>query len=610
MNKSRQKRLLGWLRQQRASGATALRLAALCGFASALVLIAQAWLMATLLQQLVVSDRPRSSLVTQFLLLLFCFLLRAGFNYGREMAGFRAGLAIRRALRRQLLDRIDALGPAWIQGRPAGSWSTLLLEQIEQLQEYYARYLPQMTLAVAIPCAILLAVFPVNWAAGLILLVTAPLIPLFMALVGMGAADASRRNFLALSRLSGDFYDRLRGRDTLRLFHRAAAEKQAIAASTDSFRQRTMDVLRLAFLSSAVLEFFASLAIAVVAVYFGFSYLGEFNFGHYGTGVTLFAGFLALILAPEFFQPLRDLGTFYHAKAQAAGAADALETFLQATPDARPQGPVRPWCDEDPLTLTAEDLVVMSPGGHALTQPLNFTLRAGCRVALVGESGAGKTVLMNALLGFLPWQGVLRANGVDLRHIDRAEWQRQLAWGGQNPQLPAQTLRDNLMPDRPVEESRLQAVLAQAGVSAFLTSLPLGLDTPTGEDGVGLSVGQAQRIAVARALLMPAKLLLLDEPLSALDLNYQFHVMDLVRRETRLRNMVTVVVVHDINIALRHADHALMLKQGRRLADGIPAEVITPQTLAQVYGVRGRIEHCSQGMPQVMIDGLVAESLM
>lgn len=565
MNKSRQKRLLSWLRQQRASGATALRLAALCGFASALVLIAQAWLMATLLQQLVVSDRPRSSLVTHFLLLLFCFLLRAGFNYGREMAGFRAGLAIRRALRRQLLDRIDALGPAWIQGRPAGSWSTLLLEQIEQLQEYYARYLPQMTLAVVIPCAILVAVFPVNWAAGLILLVTAPLIPLFMALVGMGAADASRRNFLALSRLSGDFYDRLRGRDTLRLFHRAAAEKQAIAASTDSFRQRTMEVLRLAFLSSAVLEFFASLAIAVVAVYFGFSYLGEFDFGHYGTGVTLFAGFLALILAPEFFQPLRDLGTFYHAKAQAAGAADALETFLQATPDVRPQEPIRPWCDEEPLTLTAEDLVVMSPGGHALTQPLNFTLRAGCRVALVGESGAGKTVLMNALLGFLPWQGVLRANGVDLRHIDRAGWQRQLAWVGQNPQLPAQTLRDNLMPDRPVEESRLQAVLAQAGVSAFLTSLPLGLDTPTGEDGVGLSVGQAQRIAVARALLKPAKLLLLDEPGSGLDSTSEYHVMQALNQAAR--QQTTLMITHQLH-DLAQWDEVWVMQQGALVQRG------------------------------------------
>lgn len=419
MNKSRQHELLRWLRQQRHHGARSLRLASLAGFAAALILIAQAWLLASLLQKLLVEQQPRAELVSDFLLLLLCFALRAALHYGREMAGFRAGVAIRRALRQQVLDRLNALGPAWIQGKPAGSWATLLLEQIEEMQEYYARYLPQMSLAVFVPCAILIAIFPINWAAGLILLATAPLIPLFMALVGMGAADANRRNFLALARLSGDFYDRLRGRETLRLFHRADAEQQAIAATTQDFRQRTMEVLRLAFLSSAVLEFFASLAIAVVAVYFGFSYLGELNFGHYGTGVTLFAGFLALILAPEFFQPLRDLGTFYHAKAQAVGGADALDTFLRETPQRAPQAATQTLGADAPLSLRAQDLVIMTATGEALSQPLNFSLTPGQRVALVGQSGAGKSALMNVLLGFLPYQGSLCINGQELRDISQ-----------------------------------------------------------------------------------------------------------------------------------------------------------------------------------------------
>lgn len=228
-----------------------------------------------------------------------------------------------------MLDRLQQAGPAWIQGKPAGSWATLVLEQIDDMHDYYARYLPQMALAVCVPLLIVAAIFPSNWAAALILLGTAPLIPLFMAMVGMGAADANRRNFLALARLSGHFLDRLRGMETLRIFGRGEAETESIRAASQDFRQRTMEVLRLAFLSSGVLEFFTSLSIALVAVYFGFSYLGELNFGHYGTGVTLAAGFLALILAPEFFQPLRDLGTFYHAKAQAVGAADSLKTFLE-----------------------------------------------------------------------------------------------------------------------------------------------------------------------------------------------------------------------------------------------------------------------------------------
>ncbi len=535
------------------------------GFASALVLIAQAWLLASLLQNLIVAQLPRASLLSDFLFLLICFALRAGFNYAREMAGHRAGVAIRRALRQQVLNRLDELGPAWIQGKPAGSWATLLLEQIEEMQEYYARYLPQMSLAVFIPLAILIAIFPINWAAGLILLVTAPLIPLFMAMVGMGAADANRRNFLALARLSGDFYDRLRGRETLRLFYRADAEQQAIAASTTDFRQRTMEVLRLAFLSSAVLEFFASLAIAVVAVYFGFSYLGELNFGHYHTGVTLFAGFLALILAPEFFQPLRDLGTFYHAKAQAIGGADALDTFLRESPDASNTPATDAFSPNAALNIQAQDLVVMTANGHALSQPLNFTLEAGKRVALVGQSGAGKTALMNVLLGFLPYQGSLLINGQELRDINRESWQQHLAWVGQNPHLPALTLRENLHLSTDVDDATLANVLQRAGIDEFIDRLPQGLDTVLGDGGIGLSVGQAQRVAVARALLKPANLLLLDEPGSGLDSQSEQHVTRALQHAAT--QQTTLMITHQLN-DLANWDEVWVMQSGQLVQQG------------------------------------------
>ena len=233
------------------------------------------------MHQLISAHQPREQWLPSMLLLLFCFVLRALLVWLREQVGYRAGEHPPRAAQAGARSSASAW-PRPIQGKPAGSWATLLLEQLEEMQDYYARYLPQMSLAVLIPALILLVIFPVNWVAGLILLATAPLIPLFMALVGMGAADANRRNFQALARLSGDFLDRLRGLDTLRLFHRGAAETRAIATASEDFRQRTMEVLRLAFLSSAVLEFFASISIAVVAVYFGFSYLGELDFGHYG----------------------------------------------------------------------------------------------------------------------------------------------------------------------------------------------------------------------------------------------------------------------------------------------------------------------------------------
>lgn len=583
MNKSRQQELLRWLRQQRHHGARSLRVALLLGFAGALVIIAQAWLLGSLLQNLIVAQQPRATLLNDFLLLLLCFVLRAALHYAREMAGHRAGVAIRRALRQQVLDRLNALGPAWIQGKPAGSWATLLLEQIEEMQEYYARYLPQMSLAVFIPLAILIALFPINWAAGLILLVTAPLIPLFMAMVGMGAADANRRNFLALARLSGDFYDRLRGRETLRLFHRAAAEEQAIANSTTDFRQRTMEVLRLAFLSSAVLEFFASLAIAVVAVYFGFSYLGELNFGHYGTGVTLFAGFLALILAPEFFQPLRDLGTFYHAKAQAIGGADALDQFLRESPDAATEQDSTVLSLAAPLVIQAKNLVVMTARGEALSQPLNFTLAAGKRVALVGQSGAGKTALMNVLLGFLPYQGSLWINGQELREINRDSWQHHLAWVGQNPHLPALTLRENLLLNNHVDDVTLKAVLQKAGVTEFLDRLPQGLDTVLGDGGIGLSVGQAQRVAVARALLKPAQLLLLDEPGSGLDSQSEQHVINALHEAAT--QQTTLMITHQLN-DLENWDEVWVMQAGQLIQQGH-----WQQLIAQDGPLRQMVKH-------------------
>lgn len=565
MNKTRQQELTRWLRQQRAYGGRWLRLTSLFGLASALVIIAQAWLLAFLLQALIVEQRPRADLLLSFALLLLCFALRAVLNYAREAAGFRAGQAIRQALRQQVLDRLSALGPAWIRGKPAGSWATLLLEQIEEMQDYYARYLPQMTLAALIPLCILLTVFPLNWAAGLILLVTAPLIPLFMALVGMGAADANRRNFTALARLSGDFLDRLRGRETLRLFHRAEAETAAIAVSTADFRQRTMEVLRLAFLSSAVLEFFASLAIAVVAVYFGFSYLGELHFGTWGSGVTLLAGFVALILAPEFFQPLRDLGAFYHAKAQAVGGADALERFMRESPQPAAAEGAATLPDDAPLAVVAQDLMALSPEGKTLCGPLSFTLAGGERVALVGQSGAGKTVLMNVLLGFLPYQGSLRVNGVELREMSRAYWQRQIAWLGQNPQLPAGTLQENIVMGSGRDDVDLDALLADCGVSEFLPRLSAGVLTPIGDDGAGLSVGQAQRIALARALYKPARLLLLDEPAASLDSHSEQHVMRALDKASR--RQTTLMITHQLD-ALQQWDAVWVMLDGRLAQQG------------------------------------------
>lgn len=565
MNKTRQQHLTRWLKSQSVHGHRWLRLSFMLGTLSALLILAQAWFLASLLQALLVEHQPRETLLTSFALLLACFAGRALLAWLREKVGFKTGQAIRQTLRSQVLDRLSDLGPASIQGKPAGSWATLLLEQIEEMQDYYARYLPQMMLAGVIPLLVLILLFPVNWAASLILLATAPLIPLFMAMVGMGAADANRRNFQALARLSGQFLDRLRGLETLRLFHRAHAETETIAEASDQFRQRTMEVLRMAFLSSAVLEFFASISIALIAVYFGFSYLGVFDFGHYSGPVTLFAGFLVLILAPEFYQPLRDLGTYYHAKAQAIGAADALQTFLEESEAASvARGTLSPDLSRG-FHLVAQDLVIITADGTPLAGPLNFTLRPGQRVALVGQSGAGKTSLMNVLLGYLPYRGSLRVNEVELRDIDLPHWQQQLAWVGQNPHLPANTLRQNILLSGNRDDARLQEVLTLAGVSEFLPGLPAGLDHETGDRSARLSVGQAQRVAVARALMKPCQLLLLDEPDASLDAQSEQHVNHALLQASHSQS--TLLITHQLD-RLDQWDEIWLMRDGEIVQTG------------------------------------------
>lgn len=389
MDKQLQRDLTKWLKSQSKLAKRWLMLSVGLGFVSGLLLIGQAALLASILHQLIIEHVDKHQLISQFVGLAVVIGLRALCSWGREICGYRCGEQIRLHIRQLIIQRLQNLGPAYIKGKPAGTWASFILEQVEEMQDFFARYIPQMSIAVLVPFIILVAVFPMNWAAGLIFLGTAPLVPLFMALVGLGAADANRRNFKALQRLSGHFYNRLKGLQTIRLFNRAEAEAENLDVASQILRKRTMEVLRLAFLSSAVLEFFSAISVAIVAVYFGFAFIGELNFGNYGAPITLFTGLFVLVLAPEFYQPLRDLGTFYHAKAQAIGAAESIVEFLNLEADEMNQGSEN-LPSPEAITIEARDLEVLSPEGQVLAGPISFTINQQEHVALIGPSGAEK----------------------------------------------------------------------------------------------------------------------------------------------------------------------------------------------------------------------------
>ncbi|MDU8923887.1 cysteine/glutathione ABC transporter permease/ATP-binding protein CydD [Pasteurellaceae bacterium LIM206] len=569
MEKSRQKYLFKWLRAQQQPVKKLLNLNTLLASVSSVILVMQTWLLASLLHEFVMLNTPRTQLLPYFVGLVMGFAVRALILWLRERIGFKCGRQLRNILRQQILHKIHEVGPATINNKPAGSWASIMLEQVENLHNFYARYIPQQMLSVIAPLVILIAIFPINWAAGLILLGTAPLIPVFMILVGIAAADSSQKNMATLARLSAQFLDRLTGLETLRLFNHAVAQTRHIETSTEDYRKTTMDVLKMAFLSSAVLEFFTSISIAIMAVYFGFSYLGQIDFGSYGMPLTLFAGFFCLILAPEFYQPLRDLGTYYHDRSAGIGAADVIVEFLEqdnfmAQGQLAPQEVQSAVLKNRVFEIRVENLVVLSVQGEPLTRPLTFTLPAYSHTALVGQSGAGKTSLMNALLGFLPYRGSLKINGVELNQLDLSQWRNHIAWVGQNPLLLQGTIKENLLLGDPqVSDEQIEQALSQAKAKEFTDKI--GLNAEIRDGGLGVSVGQAQRLAIARALLRKGKLLLLDEPTASLDAQSENQVLQALNQMAATQT--TLMITHRIE-DLKQCDQILVMQQGQIVQQG------------------------------------------
>ena len=531
--------------------------------AEALIIVAQAGLIAWCLSSAIIAATPLDELWPALLALLGVFVLRAGLAGLRGLVSARASATVRTELRRNLFDHLSRVGAERLRGLGTGELVTQLNDHVEAVDAYYARYKPQVASALLIPAVIVIAVTFQNWLAGLLLAVTAPLIPLFMALIGMGAQQRSHHQQQALARLAGVFHDRLHGLDTIRRFGAEAREQKRIADFSRSFRQRTMSVLRLAFLSSAVLEFFAAVAIAMLAIYIGLGLLGYISFGPVAS-LTLGSGLFILLLAPEFFAPLRTLAQHWHDRAGALAAAEGIQPLLELPPArSRPAGLDRPDSDK-PLTMQVQDLQFAWPGRAGTIDGLDLQVEAGQHVLITGASGCGKSTLISLLAGFVDAdKGHIHFNGIDQGGLDQTTLSGLRAWLGQTPVLFPGSIADNIALGRAnARRSDIEEVAELCEVSVFTARLPLGLDTPVGQDGFGLSGGQAQRIALARALLQPRPLLLLDEPTSGLDADNERRIWNAIRRAAD-RTPMTVIAASHSSMARDWADRILHMHNGQ-----------------------------------------------
>ncbi|OEV06662.1 thiol reductant ABC exporter subunit CydD, partial [Streptomyces nanshensis] len=512
------------------------------GLVSALLVIGQATLIADLVVRAFQDGEGAGDGVQRQLLLLVAVTLgRALVSWLTELAAHRSSAAVKSELRMRLLEHAVAPG-VYGRARRTGELATLAGRGIDALDGYFSRYLPQLALAVVVPVAVLARIVTADWISAAVVAGTLPLIPLFMALVGWATQAHTDRRWRLLSRLSGHFLDVVAGLPTLKVFGRAKAQAHSIRAITDDYRRATLRTLRIAFLSSLVLELLATISVALVAVAIGMRLVhGELD---------LYTGLLVLVLAPEAYLPLRQVGTHYHAAAEGLSAAD--EVFAVLDEPLRPAAHT-PAPDVRHATVVLDGVRVRHEGRtYDALPPTDLTLRPGETVAVTGPSGAGKSTLLRVLLGLVrPQTGGVRIGDRDLSDLDPATWHAQIAWVPQHPQLFAGTVADNV---RLVRADATDEDVAEALAAAGAADLDPG--AVLGESGTGLSAGQRQRVALARAFLAGRPLVLLDEPTAALDGETEAGVVEALRRYAEGR---TVVVVTHRPALLSAADRVVAL---------------------------------------------------
>lgn len=493
-------------------------------------------------------------------------IARSVLHATKEWSAARASVTMRLRVRDELLDAFAALGPLRSSAGSDGALASVSIDQVGAMDGYVSRYRPQQLIVLVVPLLIAALVFPSSWLAALILLGCGPLIPMFMVLVGRQAAAASTQQAGALAHLGGQFLDLVRGLPTLRLLGRVDDGAARLDAGAQDYRHRSMQVLRIAFLSSAVLELFASIAIAMVALYLGLALLGRFDLGHYGLPMTLDKALFILLLAPEFFAPLRQLGSDYHARAQALAAASAIRDVLERVP--KRESPVTTSASAHsnartvPAFIDFDDVTLQHTDGRVALDGVSFRIERGERVLLRGASGAGKSSVIALLAGFAtPTAGRILVDGHDLSQRDLNVWWSGLAWLEQRPEWFAASVRDNVLIglDRD-DRVRLWMALERAGLADDVRALPLQADTPLGHSGGGWSGGQLQRIALARALARDASLWLLDEPLAHLDRETADALRNSLDEGSRGRSML--IASHD-DADRDWVDRVLTLDAGR-----------------------------------------------
>jgi ATP-binding cassette subfamily C protein CydD len=571
------RRLLELARPQRA----ALILSIAFGWLGGVVTVVQAWLLAHIIADVFLGGADRAAVAPSLGWLLGAIVVRTAFTWATDAAASHAAAGVKHEIRSMVFAALVDQGPVAAGRRRTGELITLLTDGVEALDAYIAGYLPQLVLAGVIPLTVAAVVLGRDLLSGVVLILTAPLIPVFMYLIGRFAGTLARRQWLDMARLGAFFLDTIQGLATLKILGRSHTQIAAIERVSDAFRSSSMAVLRIAFLSALVLELVATLSVAVVAVEIGLRLLG----GRLGFE----SAFFVLLLAPELYLPMRKLGASFHSGLAGVAASARLFEILEVVERSSQAAAYQTM--PDPPTIVAEEVSFAYPGDNGGSRPaldrVSLTIGAGETIALVGPSGSGKTTLARLLLRFIePDSGGLAVNDIDAVTIDPTAWRQVMAWLPQHPHLFADSIDANTRLSRPrAPDDDVTAALRAAGAEEFIAALPDGASTRIGERGAKLSGGEARRLALARVFLADARIVILDEPGEDLDPRLRAEIDDSLA--VLLQGRSALVIAHRLPTVMA-ADRIVVLDDGRVIDHGSHLELVDRcevyRGLVQAYG--------------------------
>lgn len=577
-NEQQKKQVNDWLKYQKKYAHGKLSRAIALGSLNGLLMIIQTAMLAYLIdlvifpnEELSLTNSLSKSVTTEGTLfsettlismalvaIIFC---RAALGYFSECYSRRGAMDIKANIRSRLLNRLFQFGPAYTQTKGSAKLSQLLHQGIDSLEDYFAGYLPVIAYCAVIPLAILIAVFPIDWQSGLILLITAPMVPFFMILIGHKAQRLNQQHWAKLQRMSSHFLDIIQGLTQLKIFNASRREIAAVKKISDDYGDETMGILKIAFLSSFVLEFLASISIALVAVILGFRL-------YYGDVDYVFALWV-LLLAPEFYLPFRQLGTQYHAKMAGVTAAEDLVEILS-----QPQ--VHYSLEEKftaPFSISLVQAEFAYPERSNALSQVNIEFSSQGLYAVIGESGSGKSTLIDMVLGFVePDFGQVAVNGQPLTSANRDHWLKHCGWISQQAQVFYGSLAFNIALSDNYQDDLVIEALEKAGLASFVQTLEQGIESEIGEDGAGLSGGQAQRLALARVFYHQPDVLILDEPTSHLDQQTEQIITSSINAYAE--NHIVIVIAHRLHTVI-DAKKIIVLEQGKVIETGTHQELLS-----------------------------------